>query len=520
MMDVFPVCLFITPHLSINPLDRLAFSCPLQTLADCRFLRGFTRLTSAPRPLTKQFRTMIWRGIDVSDDSLMRGHITARSVVFMFVCGYNCLFTMASITDGKGATARAASGSHWGQQRRVAHWKLQRPSRLLLFGCFAIVAVVVSRSPAASYQKLTTTTTTAGKLRELQFSGIGNSGIGSSGLGSGGLSSAISNGGVSNSFDFDFLPTFTPLTAALESIFPFFRPRQYSLQSIDSFLLYFVCTDIAREGCSAANTIQFTNVENPPPNGFRYLDSGPEQLQGVFWTRQNILSQALATFAEMFDTIRSELVSFAPTRHGDGVETGILQTDQNGYEFVFRVLGDHSWSASENAPDTFASAADILYLFDLVEGTLENPLRFVITPSFKLWYNCLRFNFGELTQCTLVGVRSLRVMLTITNTMAFSTRCPDSHSSFCNAPFAVVSKFEQILITDPNNEYVRQYPGSQLWLRRNRLLNLVTLDYLIIQVVDGNGNKIEPAWSEFSESAPVIQYTGLLPNRLDDRLQC
>ena len=26
---------------------------------------------------------------------------------------------------------------------------------------------------------------------------------------------------------------------------------------------------------------QLTNVENPPPNGIRYLDFGPEQLQGI-----------------------------------------------------------------------------------------------------------------------------------------------------------------------------------------------------------------------------------------------
>ena len=93
---------------------------------------------------------------------------------------------------------------------------------------------------------------------------------------------------------------------------------------------------------------------------------------------------------------------------------------------------------------------------------------------------------------------------------------------YYNAPFAVVSKFEQIYkITGPNNEYVRHYPGSQLWIRCYRVLNLVTLDYLTVQVVDGNGNQIEPAWSKFSENAPMIQYAGLIPNRLMiDRLQC
>lgn len=39
---------------------------------------------------------------------------------------------------------------------------------------------------------------------------------------------------------------------------------------------------------------------------------------------------------------------------------------------------------------------DSLYLFDLVEGTLENPLSFVVSISFKLFFACLRFNFGQL----------------------------------------------------------------------------------------------------------------------------
>lgn len=45
---------------------------------------------------------------------------------------------------------------------------------------------------------------------------------------------------------------------------------------------------------------------------------------------------------------------------------------------------------------------DALYLFELVEGTLEAPIRFVIVPSFKAFFSCFRFNFGQtLTSSTL-----------------------------------------------------------------------------------------------------------------------
>ena len=78
----------------------------------------------------------------------------------------------------------------------------------------------------------------------------------------------------------------------------------------------------------------------------------------------------------------------------------MLQTDANGYEYVARVLGDHSWVFRENVVDTFASAPDSLYLFRLTEGTIQDPRRFEIFLSFKLWFNCLRYNFRELVNGT------------------------------------------------------------------------------------------------------------------------
>ena len=107
-----------------------------------------------------------------------------------------------------------------------------------------------------------------------------------------------------------------PITGLFEGNFNFFRPNEYILQPINSFVIHFVCTDAGRAGCNQFNTLQFTNsaVIDPPPNGFRYHDSGPLQLQGVFWTQQNTLTNAVPALRDMIPA--SQLVSFARTRHG------------------------------------------------------------------------------------------------------------------------------------------------------------------------------------------------------------
>lgn len=77
------------------------------------------------------------------------------------------------------------------------------------------------------------------------------------------------------------------LTRLLEFVFPWFRPNEYNIHPAEAFNRYTVCTDIRMQRCNTANVIEFTTDENPGPNGFRYQDTGPPQLQGVFWTKMS-----------------------------------------------------------------------------------------------------------------------------------------------------------------------------------------------------------------------------------------
>lgn len=81
-------------------------------------------------------------------------------------------------------------------------------------------------------------------------------------------------------------------------------------------------------------------------------------------------------------------------------------------------------------------------------------------------------------------------------------------------------RFEQELITDPAHPDRLKYPGSQVWLRRTQYFSLYTSEYLAVQVVDGNGNKIETAWNEFQEQNRVVQVIGLKDDRVDERQRC
>lgn len=265
-------------------------------------------------------------------------------------------------------------------------------------------------------------------------------------------------------------------------IIPFYQPNQYTLQPVEAFEVSALCTSLnALDQCNNLNTLRFTSAENPERYEFRYHNFGPEQLQGAFWTIQEQLDNLFA-FTDDITFASSDLVSFARTRHGNGVQTGVLQTDENGYDYVQRPLGDHNWSASSNSPDTFLTGLDVLYLYKLVEGTLENPLAFTITPSFKFLSPCFRFNFGT--------------------------------------AFGVLAKFDMVLVTDPNDPAQLEYPGSKVWKRTTTFLNLFKVEYLSVQIVNGLGQPIQPAFSKFQQSIPVTLVTGLRDDMVDAVQNC
>lgn len=98
----------------------------------------------------------------------------------------------------------------------------------------------------------------------------------------------------------------------------------------------------------------------------------------------------------------------------------------------------------------------------------------------------------------------------------------DSHSvspSF-DHHHAVFSRFDMRLVTDPNNPLRVRYPGSQIWIRRSTYIGIFYFEYNVIQVVDGNGQKIEAAWNEFRDLTYATIVPGLKEDRTNDRVTC
>jgi hypothetical protein len=78
--------------------------------------------------------------------------------------------------------------------------------------------------------------------------------------------------------------------------------------------------------------ISFTNQLNASGAEFRYQSTGPEQLRGVFWPR--------------YDGPISSLLSFAQSRDGGVLSTGVWSRDDDGIDYRTRVAGDRIWSMS------------------------------------------------------------------------------------------------------------------------------------------------------------------------------
>lgn len=77
------------------------------------------------------------------------------------------------------------------------------------------------------------------------------------------------------------------------------------------------------------------------------------------------------------------------------------------------------------------------------------------------------------------------------------------------------------LVTDPNSSYQQRYPGSAVWVRKTSyLLGLFPTEYISVQVINGAGQPIFPAWSEFQQSVATTIVPRLKADRLQDRVEC
>ena len=141
-------------------------------------------------------------------------------------------------------------------------------------------------------------------------------------------------------------------------------PRYANRQPLNAFERVVVCIDNMEPDCD--DSIQFSSDVTPDRNAFRFQPNNtagagiPTTLQGVFWMQQGIGG--------------SVLTSFAASRSGGGLDTGVLGED-DGIAYRRRPIGDHSWAfalepnGEMSITESIARAVDIVYDMYLRKGT-------------------------------------------------------------------------------------------------------------------------------------------------------
>lgn len=147
----------------------------------------------------------------------------------------------------------------------------------------------------------------------------------------------------------------------------------YRFHPLDAFNRYIACVDATQDGCDDNNKIEFvgSEVDSPASNQLRYHDSGPTELQGLFWLKGLPLGDSLLT-------------SMARTRQAPGgIANGETDRfDKLGYVAVLRPRGDHNWAFSgdsEVGSSAINSQLDVVYGLDLIKGMV-----FVVNRSSVL----------------------------------------------------------------------------------------------------------------------------------------
>ena len=289
-----------------------------------------------------------------------------------------------------------------------------------------------------------------------------------------------------------------------------------------------------KEGeCDGAPEIKFVS-HDAKKNQFLYLDNGPMSMQGVFWLNyqdddasDSGYCSSIYTFAESKDgyplstgELRSPTFPFPsfypavpdlPDVVIPNTNTTIPNSGVPGYpvapslglysgaHFDIRTAGDSVWGFS-GTDECFADTdLDLIYGYKLLEGTLEEPKKFLIVPSFKLSpQSNLRASIDD--QCL-----------------------EQEYNGTYYADFTSL-RFEQTLVEDCSSinantnagglgndayAYAACEAGAVVWLRQSWANTLRSgppnTYYYMIQIVDGCGEKIQPsydAWVDDQSNTP------------------
>jgi hypothetical protein len=177
--------------------------------------------------------------------------------------------------------------------------------------------------------------------------------------------------------------------------------------------------------------------------GPRVQNHGPAAQQGLFWLTKQGSSSSLASFAKSYD----------------GGHMGQGELREGDYAISIRVGGDRGWAFADAPGGNFETVEllDLVYHFRLESGSLENPTAFRIIPEARNPGLTLEGSLGEWL-------------------LDFSMQKMTSAEATA-AGFA----------------------GSIVWDRISAVggQNIESSRYKLVQVVDGDSNPIEPAYSQW-----------------------
>lgn len=160
----------------------------------------------------------------------------------------------------------------------------------------------------------------------------------------------------------------------------------------------------------------------------------PKTMRGIFWLTGQGGSSALASFA-------------GPSNDGGGMSPGQL-IGENKCKYDVRVAGDRVWAFADRNALGFKFSEDVDLVYHFIFDDAMNPTKVQIYPDLRN----LNVNFSA----------------------------------------EWLLDFEGVL--DPENTV---YPGSVCWKRPSFALGRQIDEYTLVQVMDENGNRIEPAWGAF-----------------------
>jgi hypothetical protein len=173
----------------------------------------------------------------------------------------------------------------------------------------------------------------------------------------------------------------------------------------------------------------------------------PPALQGVFWLTEQGDSSALMSFATS----------------NDGAGLSHLDVTQSDYQFKIRVGGDRVWSFHDKATSWgIVEAADLIYNFQM-ENADGNPAQ----------------SIDEIVAAQIIPSGRNLGHLAVTATWLLDFRAE----------------------LKPAGTHER-YASSTVWARPSKVLGIEGGYYDLVQVIDGEGNKLQPAFDDW------VQYCG------------